>query len=228
MRTILAGLAALAIATTATAASAADAVRPIEQLSAAERARLPDSTPVTVGKTTATLGQLRKAHQGVVERFSALTPAALQVMSNAAGLVPSKTIVEPASGYKDGAADMQAFCNAKKATVCLYYPAKTTLWMGGGWADEVDPFITDPQVCHYQNGIVLAGGCQYNYPTWYTINFKVGLKGFTTKVECDPAFWKAPTIDQHGAIAVQTTAKEGTNFTTGAKASTCVIYATLN
>jgi hypothetical protein len=38
------------------------AVRPFSSLSAGERARLPDSTQVVVGKRTATLGVLRAEH----------------------------------------------------------------------------------------------------------------------------------------------------------------------
>ncbi len=181
-----------------------------------------------VGKLTTTLGALRLEHLSTVARFGAVNPAALRVGANAAILLPSKAVVEPQSGYKDGASDMQAFCNAKKATLCLYYPASTTLWQGGGWASQIDTYITDPAVCAYQNGSMLASGCQYNYPTYYTANFIPGSAGpFTAKVDCDADNWTTPVIDQHGAVAVKTTRPIGHDFTTGPKVSTCLVYVTL-
>ena len=229
----LAALAAPLAPPAARAAGPAGAIGParprlVEQLTVAERASLPDATPVMAGKVSTTLGRLRLEHLGAAQRFSGIPTAAAarQAMYNARVTGLSKSVVEPASGYKDGAADMLAFCNARQATVCLYYPPSTTLFMGGGWSSQLDPYITDKAVCASQNGVMLVSGCQYNYPTWYTANFVVGVAGFTSKVECDPTYWKVLAIDQHGAVAVQTTVAEGATFTTGAKASTCVIYAT--
>jgi hypothetical protein len=218
------------------------ATRPIAALSVKERTTLPASTRVTVGKRVTTLGVLRTEHLLALKRFanaSSLGKSAGTVVALKGYQVSKKTsaniatiiaglkdtaVIEPASGYSAGGLDMQAFCNAAQATVCLYYPASTTLCQCGGWASVLDPYITDPKICAAENGVLIVSGCQYNYPTYYTAQFNPGTgPPFAYKVACDPKYWKINAIDPHGAVAITTTVPEGQNFTTGSSPSTCVV-----
>jgi hypothetical protein len=228
----------------------ADSVRAFSSLSAHERAHLPESTKVTLGKVVTTLGTLRAEHMRLhahfagasslgkragsalnSERFVVVRGLHVTGLSNVAIIASLSTpLIEPASGYAAGGLDMQAFCNAAQATICLYYPASTTLCQCGGWASFTDGYVTNASVCADENGVMLVSGCQYNYPTYYTVQFYPGagsgpggLAPFAYKWHCDPRFWKVTEIDPHGVVAVNTTVPEGQNFTTGSSASTCLV-----
>lgn len=215
-----------------------------QSLSADQRLHLPDSTKVRVGNYVTTLGQLRLEHRSRMLHIqnaklaggtAALglqnvkpihfSPSAVNpVVLNPNMFKPGGQVIEPPSTYSQTALDMQNFCNAAQATVCLYYPASTTFCQCGGWASDIDPYITDASVCASQGGLLLQSGCQYNYNTWYKAQFNPG-SGFTTQVNCDPNYWIVTTIDNHGAIQVNTTVPEGSSFATGGSPSTCIIRA---
>jgi hypothetical protein len=215
-----------------------EAVPSFASLSAQQRTQLPDNTRVTVGKYTVTLGALRASHQaramhiltaagaGGAAGQAASSAKEVRMSLNATlrAVLLSNPVIEPAKEFADNALDMQKFCNAAQAAVCLYYPASTTLFQGGGWAGEIDPYITDPSICTSQGGLHLAGGCQYNYDTYYHAQFNPG-SGFTYKAACDAKYWKVTTVDKHGAIVVDSVIPQGTTFTTGGAPSSCVIRA---
>jgi hypothetical protein len=224
------------------------AVRPFSALSVAERARLPDSTPVVVGKRTATLGVLRAEHLRRSSRIVAASGAAnLVVRALAAGTIrnsvagpvifgnPGGTlVVEPASAYSGDmygpySNDVRTFCKAAHATLCLYYPSQTTFWLNQGTHDseDNDPFITDASICTSEGGMMIDGNCDYIYPAEHTAQFNPGSgPPFTYKANCDPNYWKL-TVDPHGAIVAKAgpTPLSAWNWSTGTSAVSCVVNA---
>jgi hypothetical protein len=208
-------------------------------LTAQQRTQLPDSTKVSMGKYVTTLGALRLQHRnrtlqisrangfglGAVQGVNHVMPVRVGIYTGNLGQqLAGHPVIEPAADYSQTALDMQNFCNAAKAAVCLYYPAETVLCQCGGWAENDDPYITDPSVCASQGGIMLTWACQYNYNTWYKIQFNPG-SGFTYKANCDATYWKITTVDKHGAIQVDSAIPEGATFTTGSSPTSCVITA---
>ena len=214
------------------------AVPTFASLTADQRNRLPDHTRVSVGKYLVTLGALRAAHQARamhVASAASAGSAAGQALSSLKGIpvgidpallgkvsLLGVPVIEPATEFADNALDQQKFCNAAQAAVCLYYPASTTLFQGGGWSSEIDPYITDVSLCKSGGGDPLADGCQYNYDAWHKALFSPG-SGFTYKVACDAKYWNVVTVDKHGAILVHSVIPGGTTFSTGASPSSCVI-----
>ena len=103
---------------------------------------LPDSTKVSLGKYVVTLGVLRAEHRNrmlQVSTAASLGLSALQSVNNTSPVhmspvaggysgniykVLGNPVIEPASAYSQNALDMQKFCNAAKAAVCLYYPRR--------------------------------------------------------------------------------------------------------
>src|ERR1700680_3896852 len=150
-------------------------------LTAQQRLQLPDDTKVSLGKYVTTLGALRTQHRNrrlQISRAAGLGLGALQAVNHATpvrlgvytGPILQRVgypVIEPAKDYSQNALDMQNFCNAANAAVSLYYPASTTLFQGGGWAENIDPYITDASVCASQGGSMLSWACQYNYNDWY-------------------------------------------------------------
>jgi hypothetical protein len=226
------------------------AVRPFSALSVDERARLPDSTQVVVGKRTATLGVLRAEHVRRQSRITAASAAATIAVSalaskairnSAAGSIilgsPTGTlVVEPAAAYSgDGygpfANDVRTFCKAAHATLCLYYPSQTSFWLNQGTHDseDNDPFITDAGICTSGGGLMIGGNCDYIYPAEHISQFNPGTGApFTYKADCDPNYWKL-TVDPHGAIVAKAGPKplSSWNWSTGASPVSCVVSAYL-
>ena len=224
-------------------------VRPFSALSADERARLPDSTQVVVGKRRVTLGVLRAEHVGRTNRITAASAAATVAVNALASktfrnsvagsiIVASpaggKLVVEPASAYSgDGygpySSDVRTFCKAAHATLCLYYPSQTTFWLNQGTHDseDNDPFITDASICTSEGGLMISGNCDYIYPAEHTSQFNPGTgPPFTYKADCDPNYWKL-TVDPHGAIVAKAGPKplSSWNWSTGASPVSCVVSA---
>jgi hypothetical protein len=234
-----------------TASSSVRAVVPIPagsipsfaSLTAQQRMQLPDDTKVSIGKYVVTLGALRAQHRA---RTMNITTAATEGSAASLALNGSKAlhlsvrpavfsptvlgnpVIEPAASYSQTALDMQKFCNAAQATVCLYYPASTQLQNWQGRALDLDPYITDASVCASQGGSEgqMDGWptCQFNYNTWYSAQFNPG-SGFTYKATCNPAYWTITKVDQHGAILVNSAIPANTLFTTGGSPSSCIIRA---
>ncbi|MBV8170711.1 MAG: hypothetical protein JO219_02140 [Candidatus Eremiobacteraeota bacterium] len=217
------------------------AIPAITSLSKQQREQLPASTKVSVGKYVVTLGALRNEHLQRATNISmaaGLGTSALKLLnagpvykevgnlhlsaSNLIALLQQTPVVEPPGTYSQTALDMQKFCNAAQATVCLYYPPSTTLFQGGGWAENIDPYITDKSVCNSQGGMLLQSGCQYNYNTWYEAQFNPG-SGFASKVDCNSTYWTVTAIDKHGAVVVNSVIPLGTTFTTGGVAAHCLV-----
>jgi hypothetical protein len=235
-----------------TASSSVRAVVPIPpgsvpsfaSLTSQQRTQLPDDTKVSVGKYIVTLGVLRAQHRSrtmhITTAATAGSAASLAVNGSKAlhlsvrpavfsSNVLGNPVIEPAASYSQTALDMQKFCNAAQATVCLYYPASTTLQSYNGMALDLDPYITDASVCASQGGSEGSFGwgsefCQFNYNTWYNAQFNPG-SGFTYKATCDPTYWTITKVDQHGAILVNSAIPANTLFTTGGNPSSCVIRA---
>ena len=229
-------------------AGTSTAVRPFAALSVDERMRLPDSTPVVVGKRTATLGVLRAEHLRRQSRITAASAAGTIAVSALAskairnsvggpimlGDPTGRLVVEPASAYSgDGygpySTDVRTFCKAAHATLCLYYPAQTTFWLNQGTHDseDNDPFITDAGICTSGGGLMIGGNCDYIYPAEHVSQFNPGTGApFTYKADCDPNYWKL-TVDPHGAIVAKAGPKpfSSWNWSTGASAVSCVVSA---
>jgi hypothetical protein len=228
-------------------ATSTTAVRPFTALNADQRAHLPDSTPVIVGKRKATLGVLRAEHlrragrTAAANAAGALTVKALSttVMRNSLSgsilkLLSGGLVVEPAAAYSgDGygpfANDVRAFCKAAQATLCLYYPAQTTFWLNQGTHDseDNDPFITDATICTTEGGTMISGNCDYIYPAEHISQFNPGSgPPFTYQADCDSNYWKL-TVDSHGAIVAKAGPKplSSWNFSTGASPVSCVVRA---
>lgn len=210
-----------------------------QSLTVQQRAQLPDSTKVLLGKYVTTLGQLRAEHRSRtlhISNASTAGTAALQTVNASKGthlslsaanythiaLDAGGTIAEPAKDYSQNALDAQKFCNAAQAAICLYYPASTTLTQSGGWSENIDPYITDASVCASQGGLMLSWACQYNYNDWYHLQFNPG-SGFTYKAACDSTYWTISNVDKHGSIQVDSVITLGTTFTTGGGPSSCVV-----
>ena len=214
-----------------------NAIPTFQSLTEQQRLTLPDSTKVMVGNNVTTLGQLRLEHSTVAARIAnaaALGNAARQAVSNvkpiqvsvAGGAIIGKLpyhVVEPPQTYAKMAQDMQNFCNAAQATVCLYYPAGAGLISNtpsAGEASYTDAFITDPSVCQSEGGVLTTNGCQYSYILYYAVNFNPG-SGFTYQIACDSQYWGV-IVDKHGAISVGTVTSGYFN-TPANNPATCVI-----
>ena len=127
-------LAALAVGVTAARSPVAGTARPIASLTAQERLALPATTEVLVGKRRVTLGVLRAEHQQRLTRNTGAVAGARAstALANAARVLGSTAVVESPTNYATAARDMREFCDAAQATVCLYFPASTTLFQSGG------------------------------------------------------------------------------------------------
>jgi len=217
-------------ATTA-GASLGTTVRPVASLSLQERLQLPADTKVMVGKRLVTLGVLRAEHQRRLQRFaSALSSSSVanaSVLQNS-GLRMQSTATEIVNPLDCGYTvpcprDYQMYCAPAKAAICLYYPASTSLWDGGGDVSDTDPYITDSTICKSEGGMLTTQGCEYLYPNWRNIQFDPGTgPPFKYKATCDPKYWKVDHVDKHGAIGIAKI-NNGQTFETGPAASTCVV-----
>ena len=239
LHTLFAALALSIIAAAATWAAqpVSPVVRPIEKLTALERAQLPDSTRVEFGKRVTTLGALRAAHLRIEKHMRAIPEAQARGEAIAVKLgrllPPGKALVEPESAYKQGAADMKAFCKAAKATICLYIPRDSGDFVYDNWpppwsAYVSDPMITDPSVCAAWNGLFQQGACIYRYMTTYTAQFKTAPgKPFSSRTEGCGSFNVA--TDQHGAASAQWIPEqgEGADAGPGYPPDTCLVYVVL-
>jgi hypothetical protein len=206
--------AAVMSASPLTAIPAAQTARSMSSLSAQERVQLPAATKVVFQGHTVTLGVLRAQHAALVKRFANASALGRRAGASAnralggarkAALTGYTIVVESASQYATAPQDMKAFCGAAKATVCLYYPAWSTLYHSGTSASELDPFITDPSLCSADGGTSNPTGCQFLYPLEYTAQFNPGTAGpFRHRANCAPN-WLSPVYDPHGAAVVKAT-----------------------
>jgi hypothetical protein len=245
MKAIVSAAALMALVAGATAATSpvTGTARPIASLTARERSTLPATTEMLVEKRRVTLGVLRSEHQLRLARSAgsaaaglragaALTPkgAGLVRVRGGAAVAQNVTwqqgtpVVEAPATYAGAARDMRIFCDAAQATICLYYPASTTLFLGGGTSDDVDPLITDPALCKAEGSILLAGGCQFAYPNWLIAQFDPGTGSpFAYKAKCDAAYWKVAAVDPHGAVKVLPVQHLGDTFTTASTPASCIV-----
>lgn len=156
-------------------------VRGFYSLSAHDRASLPDSTQVSIGKRLVTLGALRALHHRFVGRVGKASSAASRALGDLNGAKPqlptglvigttisgntaalahaltSIPVVEPKGAYAGMAREMQIFCDQAQATVCLYLPGgltKDTYEISGSMSglSEIDPWITNVSDCQDLGG----------------------------------------------------------------------------
>ncbi|MBZ5505643.1 MAG: hypothetical protein LAO78_09155 [Acidobacteriia bacterium] len=222
-----------------------DASRPIASMTSDERMRLPDNTTVTL-KTgrTATLGTLRTEHRARLERFTRATALGQTVATKLSASKPGSIALSPAAKGTLAAAQVRSlvpfkipfipipkdyadFCKAASASVCVYFPANTVFTLGNysfpgeeklTWVQDVDPFIIDNDVCHYDGGILGPDGCQFVYPLADLANFKP-TGPLTSEASCDPP--AKYVVDPKGAA--QASYHSSTNFVTGSTPLTCVV-----
>jgi hypothetical protein len=171
-------VAALLLSVLPASAAQKNAASPIESLSAAQRASLPDATLVTVtfAKTvrTVSLGTLRSEHQLRLQRFANAAKLGALARAPEQKLVPGKVIkklvpmnysltsfniVASGASYYPGPlpADFLAFCKAARATGCLYFPSGAPLMFVNNQSTtspivDEDPLITDAQLCKSEGG----------------------------------------------------------------------------
>ena len=144
-------------------------------------------------------------------------------------------VVEPTHFYGLAAKDMKDFCDAAKATVCLYYPASTTLVNDTYSAVDIDPLITDPALCKSQGGLSayevskLFGvpapfqGCQFLYGNRQITQFDPGAPPYKHLATCDAKYWHVDAYDQKGAVSVSSVQAKGQTFTIGVTPATCLV-----
>ncbi len=217
----LCGIAALVVSADATAASAPAGV-PIARLTLEQRlATAPDAMLVQVGARTMTLGALRAAHrareagvmrarafgnvvhgknltaQNGTRAVSAANPSTLQ-------MVP-QPFVEPPSQYASAPADMQAFCNAAKASACLYLPPGQEVSILSDGVSDWDGMVTQAQ-CAQEGGtwqgMWNAYFCAFAYPSSVTTHFTPAANfKLAQSAACDASMF-AYKVDTHGAVTV--------------------------
>jgi hypothetical protein len=238
------------------ASSAAGAPeRSIEAMTPAQRTNLPSATMVRLASgRVASLGVLRSEHQARLARFAQAASSNLAL--NGEGALPtpdSKKRPPPLAKLvtmepiKQGPADYRAFCNAARASGCLYFPPRTTLYPsppGGGEPSQPpntlideDPLILEPKLCESEGGgeFYFNGkprGCVYAYPDHYSSTFNPGSPppgeqiggNITWTKQCSSSI--TLSIDLHGAIrmaASKTRTRNGLEFKTGQNGSSCVV-----
>lgn len=211
----------LSLAATTCPTFGAPTARSVESLSAAERASLPNATLVTISKThrTVSLGVLRSEHKLRLQRFAnaamfgkraSLKFEKKKKRASLGTLVPmnfsqqnfSDRIYGPFPGPFP--ADFLAFCKAAAVTACLYLPSGDLI-EEGAWVWDMDPLITDPQMCTSEGGKPEAGACAYYYPTVYNLEFNPGpptAQGYpvTHSATCPSPFGN--TVDPRGAVSL--------------------------
>jgi hypothetical protein len=224
-------VAALLLSVLATSAAQTNTASPIESLSAAQRASLPDATLVTVtfAKTsrTVSLGTLRSEHQLRLQRFANAAKLGALVKAPKQNRRPGEVLKHlvpmnyslarfnfVAGGKSDYPgplpADFLAFCKAAVATGCLYFPSGVRLYSvpySGGLTDA-DVLVTDAQLCKSEGGFeTQTPSCVYAYPINYYLSFNPGAptaQGYnvTSSASCPLPPFAKPIVDPHGALAL--------------------------
>jgi hypothetical protein len=178
----------LLLAATTCPTLGAPTARPVESLSAAERASLPDTALIKfkTGRTVS-LGVLRTEHKLRLQRFADAAklgkehavffgPAThgVYAVPEAHRLTPQGTLVPMRFSCGNSSTcphplpgDFVAFCQAALVTVCLYFPSGVPLSFGSSFAGDADPFITDQNVCEGKGGQITWEGCTWWYPIAY-------------------------------------------------------------
>jgi hypothetical protein len=214
-------------------------------LTADERNRLPDNTMVKLQTgRIASLGDLRAEHQARLARFanaSGLGQMAATELAQPAvtGPIPKKegkslvpSHIVRGSGHPTPT-DYLDFCNAAKASACLYLPARQTMLYLGGipqsgtttWVEDFDPLFNDGSFCRHSGGVPAfpaKDGCFFWYPGNSTTTFKA-TGSLSTKASCGPP--GEYKVDRHGTIeaAFAFSSSSSELFTTGKKTVTCVV-----
>ena len=235
-----------------TSSAAGAPAMPIEEITPAQRASLPDATLVRLAfGRVASLGVLRSEHQARMARFAKAASANVTLNRESAPPTPDnkkkplprgkQVTMDP---IKQGPADYRAFCNAAHASACLYFPPRATLYPPDGGPGEppnslvdFDALIDEPKACEseggyerYANGKALS--CVYSYPGLYSSNFNPGPPppgdqiggNVTWTKQCSSSI--ALTIDPHGAIRMavrKAETQKGLGFKTGQDGSSCVV-----
>lgn len=202
---------------------APSAIRAMGSLSAAERLRLPDSTPVELAGRRLTLGTIRREHDRRMSRLahavplSALLPHRSYGPINGVNLAGSSTppapvptpptapLLVPASYYGQFANDYQAACGPSgwigSDVPCLYMPAEVTLDVVGRFAYDVDPLIFDATLCQSGGGSLQSTGCFYKYPLDMVVNFTPPL--FATNDGWNASTNYTHAVDPRGAVELK-------------------------
>jgi hypothetical protein len=127
--------------------------------------------------------------------------------------------------------DYADFCKAANPTVCVYFPANSTLyhveswdwdpWMPGNTLVDEDPLIFDPSVCSYSGGFPSGAECVFYYIFEDLKNFKP-TGPLTTKVLCNPP--ATYVFDAKGAVKVATPFMVGSHsYVTGGTEIKCAV-----
>jgi hypothetical protein len=219
--------------------------RPFASLTADERNRLPDNTMVKLQSgRIASLGDLRAEHQARLARFANASGLGQMAATELAqlpvtGPIPKKegkslvpSHIVRGSGHPTPT-DYLDFCNAAKASACLYLPARQTMLYLGGipqsgtttWVEDFDPLFNDGSFCRHSGGVPAfpaKDGCFFWYPGNSTTTFKA-TGSLSTKASCGPP--GEYKVDRHGTIeaAFAFSSSSSELFTTGKKTVTCVV-----
>jgi hypothetical protein len=124
----------------------------------------------------------------------------------------------PQAILKSYAKDYQDFCNAARATTCIYLPivpswagptSISNTQLGSPTQSIVDPLVTDSTVCAEGGGSIGPDGCSYTYPMVETTDFAPNASpAFVANCATDPWVtqnqlgpeWKT-IVDPHGAAS---------------------------
>lgn len=218
------------------------AVRPIEKLTPAQRASLPDATRVTLKSgRVESLGVLRSEHQMRMARFAQAATLTGGLDGAGESLAPDIKKKPPPDGKLVAMkaigghlpVDYVAFCKAADASGCLYYPAQAKLSWDKNMRSWVDyDALVNQKVCRSEGGWWRSEwpACEYAYPRGYHAVFDPGMPppgkpiggNVTSTAHCsDSIKW---SVDPRGAISI--VAKSLTHFDyfwTGPTGSSCVV-----
>lgn len=199
---------------------------PIARLTLQQRLlTAPPGLVVQVGPRTTTLGALRAAHRareaalmraptlgGLAHGHNVALSNGLHRVAGASNpgtlQVAPQPFVEPASQYATAPADMRAFCDAAKASACLYIPPGQEVTIMSDYISDWDGMVTQAQCA--QEGGSWSGMwdsyfCAFAYPSNVTTHFTPASDfKLTQSASCDTSMF-AYKVDPHGAVSISIT-----------------------